>query len=341
MTFTDYLYDKLMLLFLNLFCAAALCIYLVMFGNKLSILLPILLVWAIILICVWGTGYCRLHKKSVSISHQLDQLDQKYLIFEMLGKPGSYAEKLFHRILRTACKSMLENVNQIKNSQRQYKEYIEEWIHEIKTPITAIDLICRNHPDNDSKRIGKELSHIDYLVEQALYYARSENVEKDYFVKKFPLADALGPALLNNRTLLLEEKISLQVDDFSHIVCTDEKWITYILNQILSNAIKYHREDGAWIKISARQAKNGVYLMIEDNGQGIRPQDLPRIFEKGFTGSARDNRKSTGMGLYLCRKLCSKLGLTIDADSVYGKGTTITIGFPSGSFTRPELRDQQ
>lgn len=339
MAFTDYLYDKLLLLFLNIFCAIALSLYMLIFGNGFSIIVPILIVWAVILMCTWGAGYYRLHKKYARISRQLEQLDQKYLIFEMLDKPASSSEKLFQYTLRAACKSMLEKVNTTKNSQRQYKEYIEEWIHEIKTPITAIDLICKNRPGNDSKRIGNELSQIDYLVEQALYYARSENVEKDYFVRSFSLSDALRPALLNQRTLLLEEKISLQVEDFSNIVCTDEKWITYILNQILSNAIKYHRPEGAWIKISARQAKNCVYLMIEDNGQGILPQDLPRIFEKGFTGSSRGNKKSTGMGLYLCRKLCLKLGLSIQADSVYGKGTTITIGFPSGSFTHPEARN--
>ncbi|MCI6855691.1 MAG: ATP-binding protein, partial [Firmicutes bacterium] len=107
-------------------------------------------------------------------------------------------------------------------------------------------------------------------------------------------------------------------------------WLTYILSQILSNSIKYHKPAGAFIKISASHTQNSVSLIIEDNGQGIPPEDLPRIFEKGFTGSRRGNRKSTGMGLYLCRKLCRRLGLSIQAQSEPGQGTRIILTFPKG-----------
>lgn len=328
-----------MIVFLNLFCMIALSIYLVLMGNSFFAVLPILIVWIVILAAVWGGRYYRLRKRTTQIFQKLDQLDQKYLICETLERPQNAEEKLCLDILRAASKSMLEHVNCLKNTQRQYKEYIEEWIHEIKTPITAIDLILRNHPGGENKRIQKELSRIDYLVEQALYYARSENVEKDYFVKEFPLFDALTPALMSNRTWLLEEKISLKVEETTDTVCTDEKWLTYIVNQILSNSIKYHRSEGAWIKISARREKNGVFLVIEDNGRGISPEDLPRIFEKGFTGGVRDNRKSTGMGLYLCRKLCMKLGLDIQAESIIHEGTKMTIGFPTGTYNHPDRRD--
>ena len=339
MTTVNYLSDKLMLIFLNLFCAAALSLYLTLLGNSPVVLLPILVIWMAVLSAVWGADYVRLKRKYMQISAQLNLLDQKYLICEMLDKPHTSVERHYQSILRAASKSMLEQVNRLKNSQRQYKEYIEEWIHEVKTPITAVDLICRNHPDGNHLRIGKELSRIDYLVEQALYYARSENVEKDYFVKEFPLFDALRPALLLNRTLLLEEKISLQIKETPDTVCTDEKWLTYILGQILANAVKYRRSSGAWIRISANHTPGGVYLTIEDNGRGIRQEDLPRIFDKGFTGSIRNGNKSTGMGLYLCKKLCLKLGLSITADSVYRESTRITIGFPTGTFLHPDRRD--
>ena len=112
-----------------------------------------------------------------------------------------------------------------------------------------------------------------------------------------------------------------------------------IVNQILSNSSQYHRSEGAWIKISARREKNGVFLVIEDNGRGLSPEDLPRICEKGFTGGVRDNRKSTGMGLYLCRKLCMKLGLDIQAESIIHEGTKMTIGFPTGTYNHPDRRD--
>ena len=336
MTPANYLYEKLMLLFLNLFCAIAMTIYLALLGNSFSSVLPILIIWAVILFIVWGNGFYKQKKKAEQITRQLDLLDQKYLICEMLDKPKTCSEQLFQQTLRTACKSMLEKINHLKKSQYQYKEYIEEWIHEIKTPITAIDLICKNHPETENKRIGKELSRINYLVEQALYYARSENVEKDYFVKEFQLFDAIRPALLENRSLLLEEKIALQIEETDDIVYTDEKWLTYIISQILSNSIKYHRTKDACIKISAAHTGSSVSLILEDNGRGIPAADLPRVFATGFPGTVRTNRQSTGMGLYLCRKLCLKLGLSIRADSVCGEGTKITIDFPTGTYIRPE-----
>lgn len=339
LSFGNYIYEKLLMIILNLFCAAALTIYLRLLGNSLPAAIPILAVWFFILAAVIMKGFFTLRNKAQLLNNQLDMLDQKYLICEMLEKPENGLEKLYQLTLRTANKSMLENVNKIRNAQRDYKEYIEEWIHEIKTPITAVDLICKNHPDPENTRISRELAQINYLVEQALYYARSENVEKDYFIKEFSLSDALAPALMQNRTVLLEEKISLSIDENDTPVCTDEKWLTYILSQILTNSIKYRSPHNPSIHIYSTSTGSGVYLTVEDNGQGISPEDLPRIFEKGFTGSCRNNRKSTGMGLYLCKKLCQKLGLTISADSVLNQGTKITIGFPVGALPHPERRE--
>lgn len=339
MTLANYIYEKLMVIILNLFCATALTIYMRLLGNSLSAVVPVLAVWLLILAAVIIRGYFALRKKAQLLNNQLDMLDQKYLICEMLDKPENCLEKLYQSALRAANKSMLENVNKIRNAQRDYKEYIEEWIHEIKTPITAVDLICKNHAGRENTRISRELSQINYLVEQVLYYARSENVEKDYFIKEFSLSDALAPALLQNRTVLLEEKISLSIDENEAAVCTDEKWLTYILNQILTNSIKYHRPDNPCIHIYSACTRTGVYLTVEDNGRGIPPGDLPRIFDKGFTGGCRNNRKSTGMGLYLCKKLCQKLGLTISADSEVNSGTKITIGFPVGTLPHPERRE--
>ena len=328
MTPANYLYEKLMLLFLNLFCAIAMTIYLALLGNSFSSVLPILIIWAVILFIVWGNGFYKQKKKAEQITRQLDLLDQKYLICEMLDKPKTCSEQLFQQTLRTACKSMLEKINHLKKSQYQYKEYIEEWIHEIKTPITAIDLICKNHPETENKRIGKELSRINYLVEQALYYARSENVEKDYFVKEFQLFDAIRPALLENRSLLLEEKIALQIEETDDIVYTDEKWLIFLLNQLIENAVKYRRKKGAVLSLAIQKDARHVVLTVKDNGIGIPEHDLPRIFDKGFTG---DNGRmihshSTGIGLYLCRKLCTSLQIDLHADSDQ-EGTVMSLEF--------------
>ncbi|MCA5959670.1 hypothetical protein LC724_02660 [Blautia sp. RD014234] len=155
MTPANYLYEKLMLLFLNLFCAIAMTIYLALLGNSFSSVLPILIIWAVILFIVWGNGFYKQKKKAEQITRQLDLLDQKYLICEMLDKPKTCSEQLFQQTLRTACKSMLEKINHLKKSQYQYKEYIEEWIHEIKTPITAIDLMLQK-PSGNGKQTHRK-----------------------------------------------------------------------------------------------------------------------------------------------------------------------------------------
>lgn len=145
----------------------------------------------------------------------LSRLDQKYLICELLDKPETALEEAYSRVLRAACKSMTEEVSAQRTISRSYKEYMEEWVHEVKTPITAMISSVPNHSFPESARIGRELAQIRYLVEQVLYYARSEQVEKDYFIKKLRICDVLQPALLQCRTLLLEAGISLQIEDWN------------------------------------------------------------------------------------------------------------------------------
>ena len=332
MNLYEYIYEKLGIIIVNLFSMFALSIFLKLLGLSFDPVLIILICWLVILVATLSVEYLRLKGKYAYINRQLDTLDQKYLICELLGKPSTQIEKIYYEMLRSANKSMIEEVGRAREVQHSYKEYIEEWIHEIKTPITAIDLICKNHKSEVTDRIKKELSTIDYLVEQALYYARSEIVEKDYFVKKIPLFDVVQKSILNVRTAILENHIQLLVDETDDIVFTDEKWLNFIIIQILTNSIKYCKKENAQIHIYAEKLKNGVTLAIEDNGIGISPAELPRIFEKGFTGSNRANSKSTGIGLYLCKKLADKLGLTIKAESEKGKFTKITLFFPTDNF---------
>ena len=173
-------------------------------------------------------------------------------------------------------------------------------------------------------------------MEQSLYYARSGQVENDYFIRKFPIYDAVGAALMDYRTQLLEGGIQVSTDERTDTAYTDEKWVTFIVGQLVSNAVKYHSDRHPQLRFSLRETRQAVFLEVWDNGKGIAPEDLPRIFEKGFTGNDRKNTNSTGMGLYLCRKLCTKLGLTIQADSEADKYTCITLGFPKGRMHRPE-----
>lgn len=332
MSLGEFLYEKLYIILLNIFSVFTLAIFLKLLSIDNGPMVVIIIIWIMVLICTFLLEYFSLKNKYKEINKKLDALDQKYLICELLDKPESKLEKVYFNMLRQANKSMIEEVGKSREVQVSYKEYIEEWIHEIKNPIAAIDLICKNHKTEESNRISKELLKINYLVEQALYYARSENVEKDYFIKEIRLFNAVEKAVVNNRIQILEKNIKLIIDDTEDMVYTDEKWLYYILEQIIVNAIKYSKKYNGEIYIYTKYLNGGIQLIIEDNGIGIAADELPRIFDKGFTGSKRDNRKATGLGLYLCKKLSEKLGIKIIAESEKDFYTKISLLFQKESF---------
>ena len=330
----DFIYEKIALLIIHLFSSLALVIFLKLMGLPGGALLIILISWFFLLFIYLFVEYINLKHKQKEISRRLEELDQKYLIAELLDTPDTLLEKLYYRLLKSASKSMIEEVGKVREGQLLYKEYIESWIHEIKTPITAVDLICKNHSTEETKRISKELKDIHYLVEQALFYARSEYVEKDYFISNIRLFDVVHQSLLNNRAALTENYIELIVDETEERVWSDEKWLVFILGQLINNAVKYSKRAAPKLHIYSENTENGIRLILEDNGIGISMAELPRIFEKGFTGINRTKNKSTGMGLYLCKKLCDKLGLGIFAEAEEGLFTRIILSFPIGKLTK-------
>jgi signal transduction histidine kinase len=332
MSLGEFLYEKLYIILLNIFSAFTLAIFLKLLSIDNGPMVVIIIIWIMVLTCTFLLEYFSLKNKYKEINKKLDALDQKYLICELLDKPESKIEKVYFNMLRQANKSMIEQVGKSRDIQVSYKEYIEEWIHEIKNPIAAIDLICKNYKTEESNRISKELLKINYLVEQALYYARSENVEKDYFIKEIRLFNAVEKAVVNNRIQILEKNIKLIIDDTEDMVYTDEKWLYYILEQIIVNSIKYSKKCNGEIHIYTKNLNGDIQLIIEDNGIGIASDELPRIFDKGFTGSKRDNRKATGLGLYLCKKLSEKLGIKIIAESEKDSYTKISLLFQKESF---------
>lgn len=175
------------------------------------------------------------------------------------------------------------------------------------------------------------LSVYNRFTEQALYFARSEYTEKDYSVREMALAQVVHQAIADNKYLLLQNGMRLEVKAIQDTVYSDEKWVRFILNQLIANAVKY-RAGQPVLRFSTCRQQDQVVLMVEDNGIGISPADLPRIFEKGFTGqNGRIVHQSTGIGLYLCKRLCEKLGIGISANSE-GKGTTISLSFHINDF---------
>ncbi len=195
-------------------------------------------------------------------------------------------------------------------------------------------MIIENNKNEITKSIEEELDKVENYIEQALFYARSNTVEKDYYIKTAILKEIVNESIKKSKKQLMNEKISLELHDLEIEVKTDNKWIVFILNQIIQNSIKYRKQDSILeIEIHAEQGKNNNILYIKDNGIGIKKGEITRVFEKGFTGTngRLSNKKSTGIGLYLCKKLCDKLGIAIELNSVQNEGTEIRIVFPNDS----------
>lgn len=276
--------------------------------------------------------YMKKYRYYKNLKIKLDKLEQKCMITEMLELPNFVEGEFLYEMLQACNKSMNDEILKYKTEAAGYREYIEMWIHEVKTPLAAAKLILENHPSEITQAMDEEMQQINYYLEQALYYARSNSVEKDYLVKELSLKEVVQNAVKTNARSLIGNKIKIKMQDLDQMIFSDEKWISFILNQIISNAVKYKKEEPE-IVFGARCEKNQILLEIQDNGIGISAKDLPRVMDKGYTGTTgRNYQKSTGMGLYLCKKLCSKLQLSFYIESKEEEYTKVTIGFPRNSM---------
>lgn len=267
----------------------------------------------------------------------IDELDEKYLITEIMKTPNFVDGKILNDILGQVDKSMHEQVNKYKYLQEDYKEFIELWIHEVKLPLTTSKMIVENNKNKVTRSIEEELDSIENYVEQALFYARSSAVEKDYYIRKCNLKDIVNESIKKNKTSLIEEKVDINIHDLDNVVSTDSKWIVFILGQIIQNSVKYRNKKSLLnIEVYSEPKKDNTVLYIKDNGIGIKKEEISRVFDNGFTGTngRLAGKKSTGIGLYLCRNLCEKLGVSINVKSTDGEGTVVSLVFPNSSFVR-------
>ncbi|WP_133015975.1 sensor histidine kinase [Clostridium cuniculi] len=335
MSLGDFIKSRFSVIFVNFIGLIILLIFLFSVGNTIDILKIVAFVWTIVVGVYLFFQYKSRKEFYNELSKTVDNLDKKYLISEVIDKPIYLEAEPYYDLLKKASKSMREEINSIKNSRKEYKEYIEQWIHEVKTPIASIKLIEENNKTSTSRFVLQELENIDRYVEQALFYARSEEVEKDYLIREMSLGECINKVIIKNKQIFILNNIDVEIYNLDKNVYSDSKWLEFILNQVIVNAIKYRNNNDPIVKIYVRDIKNGIKLIVEDNGIGIPLDELERVFEKGFTGSTgRLNSKSTGIGLYLCRKLCNKLGLLIDIESEINSYTKVSITFPMGSFCK-------
>ncbi len=261
-------------------------------------------------------------------------LDKSYLVLETLTKPAFYEGELLYQAFYEINKSMNENVRQIEEHLQDFKEYIEMWIHEVKIPLSTLVLISNNHQEQFDKKTRLQLKRLEDYVDQVLYYARSENAEKDYYIKEVDLAKVIKNVGLKNMDDLLAHQIDYLVENVHYQVFTDSKWLEFILGQIVNNSIKYKRNiPHSYLQISVKEDQATTTLIIEDNGIGIKAADLKQVFDKSFTGeNGRNTNQSTGMGLYIAKKMCEKLGHKIEIASVYHAYTKVSITFAKNNY---------
>lgn len=269
-----------------------------------------------------------------NITGTIENLDKKYLLPEVMEKPDFLEGEIIYAVLKECNKNMHEYVKKYEYTQKEYREYIEMWVHEVKTPIASARLIIDNNEGAVTNKIGYELKKVEDFIEQVLYYSKSNDVSKDYIIREFDLEEAVMEVLRKNSRDFINKKISLDIGDIEGKIFSDRKWIEFILNQVLGNAIKYSPKSKGIVKIYSTLDENKITLTVEDNGVGISEKDIIRVFEKGFTGdNGRKFGKSTGMGLYLCKKLCDRLGLGINIESKVELGTKVNMIFPLGKLT--------
>lgn len=241
---------------------------------------------------------------------------------------SSLLEEDYQSLVELLHQDKINIVNKMKKNHADLIDYYTIWVHQIKTPIAAMSLILQSSQGEQSQELFEELQKIEQYVEMVLGYLRLESSSSDYVIREYDLDPIIKQVVRKYASQFIRKKIKFNYEPLGFSVLTDEKWLLFIVEQVISNALKYTKSGS--ITISSQEGKT---LCIKDTGIGIAKGDLPRIFEKGFTGyNGRADKKSTGIGLYLCKKIAVKLGHDISAQSVLGKGTIIKIKLDSLSI---------
>lgn len=256
--------------------------------------------------------------------------EQQCVLIESIGE--IHTEKVNY--LANKLRMLNDQLDEVKLQSLDYEEFIESWVHEIKTPVSLLNFVLQNRKEEMSELVYQRLEHakinINDNVEQILFYARLQAAHVDYKLERVSLNQCFEDVLLELQSFLDEKdvKVIFQMEDVP--IVSDERTLQFIFTQIILNAVKYSdekKDSFIWLKTGFDSVKNRYYLRICDNGIGVLNSDLPFIFEKGFTGDNTNRKQSTGIGLYLVKKLCDELQIEIEVESKYGKEFVIQFLF--------------
>lgn len=283
------------------------------------IIIAIYLMWIYTAYFNWKKQYYDLYKSI---------LDKNDISIEDV-KESSLEEEIIYKVTDNKDKKYDFKTKEYEEKLSDMEEYISKWVHEIKLPITALNIISEDIGDYTvASSVKNETEKINFLVNSIIYGSRATVASEDIFIKEENLGDIVKKSIKNNSFFLIKNKIEVVARNLNYNVYTDGKWIIYVIDQLINNAIKYSKEDGK-IEFYAEDNKDYIKLNIKDNGIGIAKEDIDRIFNKGFTGSNGRNKvyKSTGMGLYFTKKVLNKLEQEVTVESIKGEYTLFNIYF--------------
>ena len=329
MKIVEYLKDRFKYIILFIIIISIIDIYLFaidIFKHQYEELLYLNFLILIIIFIFFIIDYINLKNKYKDILRCLENYKD---IDTYLIRGKSIEDNIMKEIIENLKSQNNEEIKQYRNSLKELDEYIAKWVHEIKIPISALDIITdRLNSIEDSIDIKNQVAKINFLVNSILYSSRSSSMFEDIFFNKVSLDKIVKSSIKNNSFLLIKNNIEVVLNNLDYTVFTDIKCISYILDQIINNAIKYSKEKGK-IEFSAKNIENGVVFSIKDYGIGIEKEDIGRVFDKGFTGINGRNRlyKSTGMGLYFAKNMIDKLGHKIEVSSKKDEYTIFNIYF--------------
>ncbi|MBC5995305.1 sensor histidine kinase [Romboutsia ilealis] len=328
MTILNYIKDKslsIFILFITVIISYSFMLA-VNIESHSAIFIEMIFIICFVLILIFD--FIKKRKYYNELLKSFQDIEEKSYITEVIKKPNFIEGKILYDILKAEGK-YINDINQMYNNKfTEYRRYIETWVHEVKTPIATSKLLIENNKNITTLSIEEEITKIDDYVEQVLYVSKSDTVEKDYHIKKVYMQDIVMDVVRRKSKEIINEGIKLTLHDLDFYILSDEKWIEFIIGQIISNSIKY-KGDKPTIEIYTEKLDNKINLYIKDNGIGIPQQDISKVFEKGFTGSngRKKHSASTGIGLYLCKKLCDKLEVSIEVLPDNIEGTTIKLTF--------------
>ena len=316
--FFHYIKDRISAIVLFLICLILFILSFILYQLPLEAVL-----YPIFLCCFIGCGYIGIDYSRIKKNHET--LKKIKTLNTALIDEFENCESLIDIDYQDLIQSLQDEIRTLDLShQKQYKDMIEYytlWTHQIKTPIASMRLTLQNEDTPTSRKAINDLLHIEQYVQMALTFLRLDSTTSDYVFKKQNLDSIIRQCIKKYASEFIDRKLKLEYEPIVYTLITDEKWLCFVLEQILSNALKYTQKGSIKIYL-----KDEHILCIEDTGIGIAPQDIPRIFDQGYTGNnGRTDKKATGLGLYLCKRICDNLGIDIQVESIVNQGTTIKL----------------